>query len=131
NANGEGTVRAGSPRVLFTRLNARVGANGLAAQGKNFGNLSLTANTASGNRMTFALESTLADATIHGAGDAQLTGDYPVNAQVTFSNVLYTHVQALLGSANGPAPQFEGATDGQITVNGPALMADQLRGSLR
>jgi translocation and assembly module TamB len=130
-ANGAGAVREGSPRILFSRLNANVAANGIAIQGKNFGNLTLTANTAAGDRLNFALESNLADAAIRGSGNAQLNGDYPIDAQVTFNNVLYTHVRELLGPVGGKESDFEGATDGQITMSGPATKTDQLRGSLR
>ena len=130
-ANGAGSVQEKDPKVLFSSLNANVSATGLAAQGTNFGDLTLTANTAAGNRLDFALNSNLANSSIHGQGHAQLTGDYPVNAQVTFSNVAWTRVRALIGPTNGEPPSFEATTAGQVTVDGPVLNTDQLRGSLQ
>jgi translocation and assembly module TamB len=130
-ANGDAAVRPGTPRILLSSLNARVAGSRIASQGKNLGNLTFTANTTSGNRLNFALDSNLADAAIHGSGDAQLTGDYPVNAQVTFNNVLYTHLQALLGTTTTASPGFEGATEGRISVSGPVLKTDQMRGELQ
>ncbi len=130
-AKGAATIQPGPRHILLTSLNAHVAANGLASQGKNFGNLTLDANTASGNRLNFNLNSNLADAAIHGSGNAQLSGDYPVNAQVTFNNVLYTHVAALIGTAAKSEHGFESAADGKITVNGPILNTSRLRGNLQ
>lgn len=129
-ANGAATVRETEPRVLFRDLNANVAATGIAAQGKNFGDLTLTANTA-GGRVNFALDSNLASASIHGKGNAQLGGDYPLDAQLTFSNVTWTRVQALLGPGGGAPPSFEAMVDGQVSVNGPATKTGDLRGSLQ
>lgn len=129
-ANGAATVKEQEPRILFQDLNANVAAIGLAAQGKNFGDLRLTANTTSG-RLNFALDSNLANASIHGRGNAQLSGDYPVNAELAFSNVTWTRVQALLGPGTGEPPSFEAVADGQAMVNGPVTKTDDLRGSLR
>jgi translocation and assembly module TamB len=81
--------------------------------------------------LTLALDSNLADAAIHGSGNAQLAGDYPVSAQVSFNNILYTHFEPLLSTAVAKRPTFEGATDGRITVNGPLLKTDQMRGNLQ
>ncbi|MDQ6704438.1 MAG: translocation/assembly module TamB domain-containing protein, partial [Acidobacteriota bacterium] len=129
-ANGTATVREKSPLILFRDLNADVKATGLAAQGKNFGDLTLTANT-TGGKLNFALDSNLANASIHGRGNAELAGDYPVSAQLTFKDLMWTHVQALLGPNTGEPPAFEAVADGQLSVNGPALKTDNLRGSLQ
>jgi hypothetical protein len=59
--------------------------------------LTLTADTI-GVRLNFALDSNLASSSNHGRGNAQLNGDYPVTAQLTFDNVAWTRIQALLGS---------------------------------
>ncbi len=129
-ANGAATIRDTDPQILFRDLNADVKATGLSAQGKNLGDLTLTANTTAG-KLNFALDSNLANASIHGSGNAGLTGDYPVNAQLTFKDVTWTRVQALLGPPTGEPRQFEAVADGQVTVNGPALKMDDLRGALQ
>ncbi len=110
-------------------MEANVTATGIAAQGKNFGDLTLTANTTAG-RLNFALDSNLAEASIHGRGNAELGGDYPLNAELTFNNVAWTHLQALLGPGGKP-PSFEAVVDGQATVSGPATKTDDLGGSLK
>nr|MDQ2900665.1 translocation/assembly module TamB [Acidobacteriota bacterium] len=129
-ANGAATIREKSPQILFRDLNADVKATGLAAQGKNFGDLTLIANT-TGGKLNFALDSNLANASIHGRGNAELTGDYPVNAQLTFKDLTWTGVQALVGPGTGEPSAFEAVADGQLTVNGPALKADNLRGEVQ
>ena len=44
-ASGSATVRQGENRVLFQALDANLAATGIAARGKNFGDLTLTAKT--------------------------------------------------------------------------------------
>ena len=128
-ASGAATVRQTGTRVLFHNLDAAVAASGIAAQGKQFGDLTLKANT-TGGRLNFALDSNLADASIHGHGSTDLSGDYPLNADLTFSNVAWTRIAALLGPV-GERPTFEVTVDGQVALNGPAARIDDLSGSLK
>ncbi len=129
-ANGAGSIHAGSPRVTFRDLNAELSAKRIAAKGKNFGDLTLTAKTAAG-RLNFNLDSNLADAKIHGAGNAQLTAQYPVSAKLDIDNVVWTRVRELLGEASQPTA-FDATLDGcEIAVNGPVEDTSRLRGSLR
>ncbi len=130
-ANGAASVRETNPKVLFRDLNANVSASGIASQGKSFGDLTLAANTATGGRLNFTLNSNLASAAIQGHGTAELTGDYPVNAQLSFSNVAFTHVRELVGPTSGEASNFEALTDGQVTVTGPVMKTANLNGSLQ
>jgi translocation and assembly module TamB len=129
-ANGAATVREAAPRVQIRELNANIAATGLAAQGKNFGDLTLTADT-TGDRTNFALDSNLANASIHGRGNAQLRDDFPVTAEVSFNNVRWTRVQELLGPGNGEPSDFDAAADGQVNVTGPIINTDGLRGSFQ
>lgn len=129
-ANGAAAVQEAEPRVLLRDLDANVAANGIAAQGKNFGDLTLTANT-TGGRVNFALDSNLAGASIHGKGNARLGGDYPLDAQLTFSNITWTRVQSLLGPEAAEPPSFEATVDGQISANGPVMKTDDMRGALQ
>lgn len=128
--DGTGTLRAGNSIPQFSTLNANVGATGLVVQGRPVGDLTIKAGTGSGNRLTVALDSNLAGSAIHGQGSAQLTGDYPVDARLTINNLTWDRLQPLLGS-NGEPPTFDAATDGVITISGPVMKTDQLRGSLQ
>jgi translocation and assembly module TamB len=129
NASGTASVENKEPWILPDSVDANVNATGIRVNGKSFGSLKLTANTTGGNRLNFALESDLAGSAIRASGNAALSGNYPVDAQVTFKNVLWTRVAELLGTTGG-AQQFEAVADGQMTVKGPVLKADQLSGSL-
>jgi translocation and assembly module TamB len=128
--SGAATVRQGTPQVLLRDLNADIGATGVSAQGKNFGDLTLKAATNAG-RLNFTLDSNLAGAAVEARGNAQLTGDYPVDAELNFKNVLWSRLQPLIGSSTGQRPAFDASTEGQLTVHGPALKTDQLRAALR
>jgi translocation and assembly module TamB len=128
---GAATLRPETPNLRVTSLNADIGARNLVLQSMQLGNATLKAATASDNRLTFALDSNLAGSTIHGQGNAQLVGEYPVDAKLTFNNVSWTGLQPLLSSGTGELPAFDAATDGMITVNGPAMNVDQLRGTLQ
>jgi translocation and assembly module TamB len=130
-ANGDATVQPKEPRLLFSDLNADVAANGLRAGQKNFGDLTLAAHT-TGQTLNFTLDSDLAHAAIHGRGSAILRGDYPVNAQLTFSDVRWTNVEDFLGShTTSTPPSFDAIAAGQLNLSGPATRTDQLRGTLQ
>ncbi len=129
NANGAAQLSASEPRVLLKDLNAKLAANRIAAQGKNYGDLTLNANTQSG-RVNFVLASNLAGASIQGRGSAELTGRYPVDAQLNFQNVAWTKIRDLTGLANNELLNFEISTDGQASVHGPAMNPDQLQASV-
>ena len=125
--NGRGQVRSAGPRVLVRDLNADIKANSITARGVKFGDVSLAANT-SGGKLNFALNSNLGDASIHGQGNATLSGDYPMDAQVSFTHLDWKRVHDLLGQ--GPSG-FEAVADGQIRAHGPALKSDLMDGSLQ
>jgi hypothetical protein len=117
-ANGDVTINRTGMRVQPHHLNANLSVTGLADQGKNLGDLKLTANT-TGSRVDFALDSNLADASIHGRGNAELTGDYPLNAELAFQNATCTRLQTVLDPSQGEPPSFEAVADGTATVSGP------------
>ncbi|MES1261152.1 MAG: translocation/assembly module TamB domain-containing protein, partial [Acidobacteriota bacterium] len=131
NASGVASVSEKEPRLQFSRLDANVEADGISAQGRNFGDIRLTASTGQGGRVNFALESNLAAASIRGQGNAQLSGDFPFSGQLSFTNVTYSHLRDLLGPASGQPAGFEGAADGEIELQGPAKKVDQLHGAFR
>jgi translocation and assembly module TamB len=110
-------------------LNLNLAANGLTAQGKKLGDLTLTASSNQGS-VQFALDSNLGGASLHGRGTARLGGDYPVEARLTFQNVAWKGLRPLLSSQAGAPADFDASTDGQITVNGPVLRTADLSGGL-
>lgn len=128
-ANGDAKIQPAGARVLFHALDANLAANGIAAQGKSYGDLKLTADT-TGGRLNFALDSNLAQSSIHGKGSAELSGDYPVNANLTFNNVSWTHLAPLVSPDTEP-PSFDASVDGEATVNGPVARTSDLSGSLK
>ncbi len=128
-ANGTAEIRASEPIVLPKDLNAKLVANRITAQGKNYGDLTLNANTQNG-RVNFALASNLAGASIQGQGDAELTGHYPVDTQLKFQNVAWTKIRDLTGLASNEQLNLEISTDGQATLHGPAMNPEQVQASV-
>jgi translocation and assembly module TamB len=129
-ASGAAQIRESDPRILISELNANVKAAGLASEDKSLGDLTLTANTASG-RVNLALDSNLAGAAIQGRGAIQLASGYPTDAKLAFKNVSWTGLAPLLGSSSISQADFEAAADGEASINGPLMNAQQLRGSLQ
>lgn len=129
-AKGSGSIVATGARLQLHDLNLNLAAAGVRAQGENFGDLKLTASMASASRVQFALDSNLADSKIHGQGSLDLTAGYPVNAQVTVQNALYTRIAKLAGVTLAEPNRIEAALDGQASVNGPIEHVDQLRGNV-
>lgn len=121
--------RNGSRSVLFSRLNADVAANRLRMNGRNLGDATFTASTA-GSNVKFRLDSDIAQSQIQGAGQAVLTGDYPVRANLSFANVRYSNLAPFISSTPESQPSFDGLVEGQVSVDGPVLKTDQLNGRL-
>jgi len=128
-AAGNGKVQPGTPQILLRDLNADISANGISAQGKRFGDLTFKAST-NANRLNFTLDSDLASASIHGRGTAQLSGSYPIDAQLNFGNLAWSRIEPLIATTSG-STSFEAAAEGQVNVSGPILKTDELRGALR
>lgn len=135
NADGAGTLRKlpqGSTElpVLFTALNANVGARGLQVNNKPVGDLNLKADTR-GNTVYFNLASDVGHSNIQGQGQAQLGGNYPLTAQVSFSNLTYAGLQPLLGSQTTTGgPNFNAEADGNANISGSLLKPQELAGNL-
>jgi translocation and assembly module TamB len=127
-ANGNAEVRQADPRVIFQDLTADIAAQRIAAQGKNYGDLTLNAKT-QGGKVNFVLASNLANSSIQGTGSAQFIDHYPVDAQVTFNNVSWTRLRGLLGPESTEPLNVEVLTDGQIAIHGPVSKTEELRGS--
>ncbi len=130
-ADGSLAIVPASPHIFVTGLNANLATSNLAANGNKLGNLDFTAHTTPGDRLDFTLQSDLAGSTIQASGNSQLRGDYPLNAQLTFGNLHWARLTPLLGgSSAGAHPAFDATAEGKVSVNGPVLHTDQLRGSL-
>ena len=125
--NGRGRIQVAKPRLLIRDLNADIKASSITARGIKFGDASLAAHTSAG-RLNFVLDSNLANASVHGQGSATLSGDYPIDAQVSFANASWTRVRDLLGA--GPSG-FEAVADGRISAHGPALKNALMAGSVQ
>ncbi len=127
-----GTAAAGlSAPFRLTSVTANVSAAHVAAQGQNFGDLTLAAHTASANRVDFTLQSDLAGAKIQATGNGLLAANYPVDAQLTFGNVKWTNLSMLLGMPSDGPPAFEVTAEGKANVSGPILNPAALQGSLQ
>ena len=127
-ANGTAAIPPGGAPIAVHTLDGNVTANGIAAHGKNFGDLTLVAATTNG-RLNFTLDTNLAQASIHGHGNAGLGGDYPLKAELTFSNLTWTRVEDLLGQASD-RPGFEAVVDGRATLDGPMAKVNELGGAV-
>lgn len=128
-ASGSAEIRATGTRVLLKDLNANVAANHIAVQGKNYGDLSLKANS-QGGTVNFTLASDLAGSSLQARGTAQLADSYPVDAQLQFNNVAWSRLKGLIGEEAAGAAHFELLADGQAAVKGPILNVDALRSSV-
>jgi translocation and assembly module TamB len=125
--SGSAAARVEPARVLVSSLDANLSAANIRADGKDFGNLKLTAANTAGNRVHFALNSDLAGSAIQGTGDATLAPNYPVDAQLTFRNVTWSRIAELAGRASREQT-FDITTDGSVMLRGPVLQQDQLTG---
>src|SRR5262249_38837515 len=93
---------------------------------KPLGDLTATATTR-GQDVVFDLTSNVGRSDIKGSGRLQLTADYPLNAQVSFSNVTYAGLMPLLGGTPQPV---DASASGTATIAGPMQKADQIRGNV-
>jgi translocation and assembly module TamB len=120
--------RAGTPRVLFSRLNANLSATDLNLNRKALGDVSATAATR-GSDLIFHLKSNLGGAEIRGDGTVQLAGDYPAKAQFSFSDVKYSELQPVIGAVLRPG--VDASMKGRADLAGPAARPEDLGGTLR
>ncbi|HWC97602.1 MAG TPA: translocation/assembly module TamB domain-containing protein [Candidatus Sulfopaludibacter sp.] len=125
-ADGAATLHRTSPPTV-ANLNANISAKNLSMNRTPLGELTATATTR-GNAVDFNLTSDLARANIRGSGRLDLTADYPVNANVSFTGVTYAGLSPLLGTGAQP---FDASLDGNLTVSGPTARTDALRGSVQ
>jgi translocation and assembly module TamB len=126
-ADGAATVRKGDADV--SALNADIGATGLVVNGRPAGDLRLVAKT-EGDRLDFNLNSNLAGSQIVGKGQATLRADYPLTAQIRFSNVTYSGLQPLIQEQTIAQPLFDVFAEGDITLSGPVRKPEAMSGKV-
>ena len=118
-------------RLTVLDLNADVVITALAAGGKNFGDAHLITTTRNGI-LSARFDSNAVKATIHGDGTMKLSGDYPLEAKVTFADVKLNAVEAALNpqtlqkNAAIDRSIADGSIAGDMTLSGPAARPDLL-----
>lgn len=117
-------------------LNADVRATALALGTRALGDGHFSAETKNG-LMTARFDSDIAKAAIHGDGTVQLTGDYPVNAKLTFSNLGLSALAAAMRRPTGnlkdlnlAGSNIDGSAAGEVTLSGSARTPDLLNAAL-
>jgi translocation and assembly module TamB len=135
-ATANGTVEVvpsekGRLPVRIDDLHADIAATNLVVTGQAAGSLHLTAN--SQNQLLKAhLEGELAHSTLVGNGQWQLSGDYPGNATLTFSQVNLAQLRGWLSSSpESLASNLVASAQGTLRIQGPALQPRALTAELR
>ncbi len=124
-ADGAATLRRNAAPLVST-LSANLSAKSLTVNKKPVGDLTATAET-HGKEVAFHVTSDFAHANIKGDGRLELGGDYPLTAQLNFSNVTYSGLSNWTG---GAAPGIDASLDGKASVSGPMSHTEALRGSI-
>jgi translocation and assembly module TamB len=123
--------RPGQEQVLLSRLDATVAAKNIALNKQPFGGATFQAKT-SGNTLSLQLDSDFAKSKIHGSGQAQLSGNYPIKANLTFSDIKYSNLKPFLAAAASTTrSNFDGQLAGQLSMNGPVTKPEDLNASLQ
>jgi translocation and assembly module TamB len=121
----------GRPQDLRLKiLNADIHTRDLRINARPLGDASLTARTA-GTRLTFRLDSGIAQSNIRGEGETQLQGKYSTRASVTFSNIHYTNIAPFISETPEIKPGFDAVVEGQASLDGPVLDPDNLNARLQ
>lgn len=130
-AAGAGTLQMGAPLpFLLSRLDAQLAARSLALDNRLAGSLLVSAQTR-GSDLTFDLRSDIAGAAVRGRGAWHLAGDYPIQANFTFSPIeLGTIARLASVQLGGIAQNVSGLIAGSLSVSGPAVRPRDLSGKL-
>ena len=84
-----------------------------------------------GKQLKLTVAGNMRGSQITGGGTFELDGDYPGNAEMSFSPMTLSTVQDLLIAARGQAPlPLEGFVGGRLTFNGPVKKPDLLKARL-
>ncbi|HEX4167335.1 MAG TPA: translocation/assembly module TamB domain-containing protein [Bryobacteraceae bacterium] len=119
----------GKTAVLISNLNADAATDSLRVDNQPLGGLSFNAKT-SGTTLRFRLDSDLAKSSIHGQGQAQLRGEYPIQGNLVFNNVRYSNIAPFVTSDQAGAPPFEALVEGKAAFRGPMTNTDAVSAQL-
>ena len=111
--------------ITAPQLNGKVALANLTLNGQAAGNVDANLHT-TGQTLFVDANSTLAQAKLQAAGQMQLTGDYPVEAKLTFSQLDFAPVLSLL---NVDGVKGNSQLEGVIRVSGPAKTPRLLDGT--
>jgi translocation and assembly module TamB len=123
-----GNGPAAMPGIRIEDLHANIYALGLRLGDQPFGDVRLTANSQNGS-LRGHLESNFANSAIQGDGQWQLTGDYPGSATIRFSKLDFAQLYSWLSPGAQP-PDFSGAAEGSVRIDGNALKPATLTAEL-
>ncbi len=132
-ADGAGTLNPANAPLPFalSSLHAKLAAGSLQIDGQPAGGLVLTAGTR-GSNLALDLRSGLAGSDIRGTGTWQLSGDYPIQARLTFSPVELSAVARLAPAVSRKIPGgMEGTLAGSVAISGPVFRPADLTGTIR
>lgn len=117
----------------YRLLDLEADATGHALQltGQRIGDAHLSAHS-QGPLLRVSFDSDVANSMLKGQGEWRLEGDYPGNAQLTFSRLDLTQLRAWLspGKSSGPT-DFRGFAEGELRIDGPLLKPQLLKAELR
>jgi len=105
-------------------LKANLKLTGVTYKGQGIGQAAAEAHS-DGETVYFTVNSTLVGAKLDATGQAQLTGDYPLQAKLTVAELDIGKPMAMFGPGGMKA---ESLIDGEATVSGPLKTPESLRG---
>jgi translocation and assembly module TamB len=127
----KGAVDLSPAGYRLVDLEADATGRGLQLSGQRFGDTHFSAHS-EGSLLRVSLDSDLVNAMLKGQGEWRLEGDYPGNAQLTFSRLNLAEVRDWLapGKPGGPT-DFRGFAEGELRIDGPLLKPQLLKAELR
>jgi translocation and assembly module TamB len=114
-------------------FNADVGTRNLSLDQKQLGDLHLLVHTNPGQTppvVTVDLQSNVAHSMVRGSGTWRLTGDYPGEGSVTFTQVNLAEVRKIFAPHATSLASVGGSFEGKITFRGPAEKPRTMTGTL-
>jgi translocation and assembly module TamB len=134
-ADGEVRVVRSGARGQFeiVSLNADVVTRSLALDNKQLGDVHLVAHTTPGQMpplLNVQLESNLAHSNVRGNASWRLSGDFPGEGEVTFSQVNLAEVRKLFAPRATSLASVGGSVEGKVTFRGPAENPRTMTGTL-
>jgi translocation and assembly module TamB len=127
NIDADGRLTAsvsGSGTFEKPLIDAQASLSDLVLSGQKLGDLSLTAHTVAG-ALNYQVSSRLQGAELALQGQTTLSGDYPTQAQVSFSQF---NIAAVLQLIHFESIKGESSLAGTITIEGPLRNPSKLRG---